>query len=1460
MYIYIYTYVYIYMVYLLKYNKKYKFKLLNFIKDNYSSNHSLLNEELFDWQYLNYEIYLYIEDNEIVGFINYIKTKYQYKKNIIDSVQFAMTKVLENHNGLDIIIESHKHYKIICGMGFNRDTILPILKGLNYKIMDPIPRLYIDLKKKFSHTNLDTNIIDNVNCKKMEDLWINSTIDTNMLSIYRNESFWKWRYIENPPFKNNEKYKFYGNYNIGIIVFRREKYLDGFVIRILEIVPYKNNIWNGEDDDTFNNLLKNFCNWTFDNKISIIDFFCTHKNLLNSLEKIGFNKCNDQITNNFENPKNNYPELNYVLYFENDVNIDDIYETKSCGDMDRPNGLIYSEYNYEFNNDDKNFFSKFSRDFNPLHIDDIYSRRLLFGECVVHGCNVVIRALNFFDEDIDQDFKITKINVNFIDKTLYNINTKFIIKSKINNIIEISCFQNNKKTCFINLQLSKENNENIKLKEYQDTNTSPLQLTKEDIKKKIGDKNSTNIEYDLINFEKLYNFKNIDYSLLIYISNLSKIVGMHLPGLNSIFTSFKITYNKDNINKNVINYQLNNFNNSILNLTINGIYDGEINAVLRPERIKQLSIKNIQMTGTEFNNINALVLGGSRGIGELTTKILIAGGASVTFTYNNGITESKDLIDEINSVSIEKKCKSFKFNLLTDELDINILKKYDIIFYYITPKILPTDNILNTELLHKFNTFYNEKYYNLLLKLSNINKEFQVFIPSTVFIDEYNTHFKEYIFSKSLSEYISKYIENNFKNIKINKIRLKKMNTDQTQSIINNNNSDSDYIYLKEILTKLYSKDISMNKNINQNVISVMSSINIDTIKDKLRKNISKYIDNVDIHTYEYGQSQQNFLFEDSELYKHNPEFIFIIDRPEDIINKSLDESVEEDSDKIITYFNSIKSYINANPNVTIFIMEYFLTEKSIQFNCLNDNILNIFQENLNLLKDEYKSNIYIMKVQSIKDAKILDKRMWYLGKIPYADTFIDSLSLKMTGLILSMKGVTARLLVLDLDNTLWGGVVGEDGVHGIKIGEDYPGNIFKDFQKKIKILKERGIALAICSKNDINIVNEVFEKNKNMILKKEDFVYIYANWDNKFENIKLISENIGLGLKNILFIDDNPVEREQVKEFLPDVNVLELSKDPIDYIDNLLNSPLLEIHKLTESDKKRAKTYETKVKLDYLEKKYVNKEDFYKQLDLEIFINKLSNDNKDRCIQLINKTNQFNATSLRLKESDLSKYKIHVLGAKDKFNDYENMGVLITTEIDNIIEINNYLMSCRFLGKNLENEFIKWLLNYAKNNNFNKVIGKIIETERNEPIRNIYKNNNFILKDDLFAYNLDNLNIEMKEYIKLHDNTNNETELNLESTNQNLGVKNDNYVDLNKINNKILNVIKSIIDDDAIKIFDELIKNNKLDDDINYIPSWSSLKHIILINKLEETFKIKISVDQIIKIKTISDLNKLIE
>ena len=280
----------------------------------------------------------------------------------------------------------------------------------------------------------NVGIINNIDCKKMENLWINSTKNTEIFSIYRDTSFWKWRYLDNPSFKNNERYIFFGNYNIGVLVFRKEKYLNGNVVRIVEIIPYNNLIWNGKEDETFINLIIHFCNWCFDKKIILIDFSCTHKNVINQLEKIGFKNCNIKpifsklsefktnkhklkkainnidsdnyikinlnntthiikinyindvnldsdllyyktnnlwldvsdtyeihnfenaklsfgnysfdnsdilVTNNFNDPTNNFYDQNYILYLDKNINInvDNIYETKTTSVGDKPTGV-----------------------------------------------------------------------------------------------------------------------------------------------------------------------------------------------------------------------------------------------------------------------------------------------------------------------------------------------------------------------------------------------------------------------------------------------------------------------------------------------------------------------------------------------------------------------------------------------------------------------------------------------------------------------------------------------------------------------------------------------------------------------------------------------------------------------------------------------------------------------------------------------------------------------------------------------------------------------------------------------------------------------------------------------------------------------------------------------------------------------------------------------------------------
>jgi FkbH-like protein len=832
-------------------------------------------------------------------------------------------------------------------------------------------------------------------------------------------------------------------------------------------------------------------------------------------------------------------------------------------------------------------------------------------------------------------------------------------------------------------------------------------------------------------------------------------------------------------------------------------------------------------------------------------------------------------IDELYFINFKQSYKKIYIDLL--DTSENIKLKIDFEYSYELLK----DNILKNEMYH-----YTEPKYlkrNDLEKMNNDNENLthNQKIDKKLFNELYpniNKFINMYQISTILSisnivgmkipgkHSLCLYFNLKFYNLdkpKNNNLNVKILSFNLDSSYLNLEIS-SDYV-IGEISCLYFDKICSdkLKNKINKDkiTIGILSNVNIDPIKNILQSKFKKNKDNVNIITIEYGQMLQNLNFSDSIINKNNCEYIFIIDRPEDILRKSIDEISNNDNEIIEYYFNSIEKFINNNKNTQVYIMNYFLSNKSINFNCFDNKVIYDFNKKIYHLADNYP-NCYILK--NVTAENITDKRMWYIGKIPYTDIFFENLSQKIFGIILSHLGLTTRLLILDLDNTLWGGVVGEDGVHGIKLGEDYPGNVFVDFQKKIKLLKERGIALAICSKNDLSIVNEVFEKNKNMILKKEDFVYIEANWKPKVDNIKKISEKIGLGLKNILFVDDNPVERDQVKQFLPDVKVLDLPDDPIEYIDCLLSSPYLEVHKITESDKNRTNTYQKKVIVDKLKEDYgSNKEDFYKHLELEIFINNLTNENKDRCIQLLSKTNQFNTTTLRLTENDIltNNYKVYVLGAKDKYNDYENMGVMVTKELDDTLEIIDYLLSCRFLGKNLENEFIKWILNYSENKKFKKIIGKIIETNRNKPVRNIFKNNNFIINENnIWEFNI-NEKVKYTDYIKITENLTSIITKN-EINKKKFGKK-DNLLNNNEYFNisiKLKNILKDLIDDESKYIFENLIDTNKLFNDINLIPSWTSLKHIIFINKFEKCLGKKLTSNEISNFKLISDFDNLIK
>jgi len=328
---------------------------------------------------------------------------------------------------------------------------------------------------------------------------------------------------------------------------------------------------------------------------------------------------------------------------------------------------------------------------------------------------------------------------------------------------------------------------------------------------------------------------------------------------------------------------------------------------------------------------------------------------------------------------------------------------------------------------------------------------------------------------------------------------------------------------------------------------------------------------------------------------------------------------------------------------------------------------------------------------------------------------------------------IRKKCLVLDLDNTLWGGVLGEDGINGVKLGGDYPGNAFRDFQANIKMAANAGVMLAVCSKNNIEDVQEMWAKHPENILTENDFVCIKSNWDDKAKNISEIAQELNIGLDSFVFIDDNPRERERVKTELPMVEVPEFPNQPFELFDffTKIYSNFFQTHRLTNEDSKKTEQYKENTLRNQLKTSIGSIEEYIKNLKIELSI--FANSNVSRVAQMTQKTNQFNLTTKRYSEAEINDFIekghfIYSLGVKDKFGDNGITGaaiVLVNNE-NKSAEIDSYLLSCRILGKNIENIFLKYILNHLYNKGIKNVTAKYCSTKKNNQTSSFYNNNYF--------------------------------------------------------------------------------------------------------------------------------------
>jgi len=362
------------------------------------------------------------------------------------------------------------------------------------------------------------------------------------------------------------------------------------------------------------------------------------------------------------------------------------------------------------------------------------------------------------------------------------------------------------------------------------------------------------------------------------------------------------------------------------------------------------------------------------------------------------------------------------------------------------------------------------------------------------------------------------------------------------------------------------------------------------------------------------------------------------------------------------------------------------------------------------------------------KEASWQDSRLFHLAKQPFNMETIPSLAKSICGKILGTLGMAKKVIVLDLDDTLWGGVIGDDGIDGIKLDNNSPeGEAYLNFQKYLKNLSLNGIVLCVCSKNDENVAKEVFKKHKQTILKLEDFTVFKANYEDKAKNIKEISKTLNLGLDSFVFIDDSKIECSIVKKILPEVYVINVdSAEPSEYIKNIESYNLFYFKNSTKEDINRAASYKKIKKYNEIKSNTNDLEKFLKELKPKISLEKINKTNVNRSAQLLAKTNQFKFNSKTYSEKELikSKNQAIIISFRDKIQNYGIIGVLVFSikKKDRIVEIENWVMSCRVFSRRIENYIMDYLIKLAKKKKYNKINFKFDKTKKNIYLQEFFK------------------------------------------------------------------------------------------------------------------------------------------
>ena len=498
----------------------------------------------------------------------------------------------------------------------------------------------------------------------------------------------------------------------------------------------------------------------------------------------------------------------------------------------------------------------------------------------------------------------------------------------------------------------------------------------------------------------------------------------------------------------------------------------------------------------------------------------------------------------------------------------------------------------------------------------------------------------------------------------------------------------------------------------------------------------------LDIYEAEYNQIERQLLDPTSDLYQFDASIVIIFQSTHklceyhSLLAADKQELVAEErqafltsicensafADKKIIYFN----YPEIEDTVFGSYANKVETSFSFQVRKLNYELM--------LLSKQYP-NLFICDIAGLQN--LFGRQFMFSPNVYMSTEMVLSVNAlpyvasRVVDIIGAIRGQFKKCLILDLDNTVWGGVIGDDGLEGIELGHGLGiGKAFTEFQMWVKKLKQRGIIICVASKNNEETAKEPFEKHPDMVLTLDDIAVFMANWETKVDNIRAIQGILNIAFDSMVFLDDNPFERNMVRENIPGITVPELPEDPGKYLEYLYSLNLFETASYSQADKDRTKQYQVEAKRVSLAKTFTNEADFLKSLDMVSTVSGFSKFNTPRVAQLSQRSNQFNLRTIRYTEADITSMAENPdvidlsFTLEDKFGDNGLIAVVIMKKQDDeTLFVDTWFMSCRVLKRGMENFTLNTMVECAKKRGYKRIIGEYLPTPKNKMVEQHYPN-----------------------------------------------------------------------------------------------------------------------------------------